>query len=186
MSLPEADLTVTRRRPSRALLALGVIALLASAAAGCGSGGFHPLYGKTESGESMAAKLAAVDITKIPGRVGQRIRNELIFNTTGGDHPETAEFVLHVGIAESVAGVLVQSDGNTTTEVYQIEASFKLTRLKDKKILVEGKSFARAPYQRYQPIYANVRARHDAEDRAAVVIATDIRNRIAAIIGSKS
>ena len=186
MSLPEVDDTSAMMRRRGALKALGLALLIAPALAACGSGGFHPLYGKTESGESMAAKLAAVDIAKIPGRVGQKIRNELIFGTTGGDNPETAEYSLAIGITQSLGGVLVQSDGNTTTMVVQIDASFKLVRIKDKKILLDGKSFARAPYQRYQPIYANVRAQHDAEDRAATVIATDIRTRIAAILNSKS
>ena len=54
----------------------------AGALAGCG---FQPLYGgTTASGAKLAEVMAAVDINPIPGRVGQRVRNELIFENTGG------------------------------------------------------------------------------------------------------
>ncbi|HKA64672.1 MAG TPA: hypothetical protein VKD00_02965, partial [Methyloceanibacter sp.] len=53
----------------------------ALALAGCG---FQPLYGTTAGGSRLGAVMAGVDVTPIPGRVGQRLRNELIFENTGG------------------------------------------------------------------------------------------------------
>ena len=54
-------------------------------ATGCGDSGFRPLYASSSlSGSDVNLKLAQLEIAPIPGRVGQRIRNELIFQSTGG------------------------------------------------------------------------------------------------------
>ena len=60
---------------------LAALALLALGLAGCG---LQPLYGSTASGSRLAAVMSSVDVAPVPGRVGQRVRNELIFENTGG------------------------------------------------------------------------------------------------------
>ena len=76
-------------RASRAggLVPLGLSLLLAAAMAlsACGdAAGFRPLYAPTAGGGNVSERLKQVDFAPIPGRVGQRIRNEMIFQTTGG------------------------------------------------------------------------------------------------------
>ena len=44
----------------------------------------------------------------IPGRVGQRIRNELIFQSTGGGAAQTPTLRLEIAIRESVTSTLVR------------------------------------------------------------------------------
>ncbi|MBO0740669.1 MAG: hypothetical protein J2P51_04510, partial [Hyphomicrobiaceae bacterium] len=63
----------------------GLVLMLAAAPGltAC-SGGFQPLYGPTASGVALQERMAQLDIATIPGRVGQRIRNELIFQASGG------------------------------------------------------------------------------------------------------
>ena len=94
--------------------------------------GFQPLYATASVGGGATEKLAAVDIAPIPGRVGQRIRNELIFQATGGGAPLPPEYRLDIAIRESVISTLVQIDGNAGGQIYNIEASYKLVRLSDK------------------------------------------------------
>ena len=53
--------------------------LLGLTLSACGSEGFRPLYGTTASGVGLEEKMAQVQVAPIPSRVGQRIRNELIF-----------------------------------------------------------------------------------------------------------
>ena len=65
-------------------------ALFAGASlAACGAdAGFRPMYGTSSlGGSNVNEKLAKIEIAPVPGRVGQRIRNELIFTTTGGGAP---------------------------------------------------------------------------------------------------
>ena len=188
------------RPSSRTLLANAVLALTLAAPllAGC-AGGFRPLYGPTaNSGEKLAEVLNKVDVAPIPGRVGQRIRNDINFyNSGGGDHLG-GQYRLEVAIRESVASVMVKIDGSATGQIYNIDAVFKLVRVADNKVLFQGNSYARIPYQVDQladpnttqgtstgrSIFANVRARHDAENRAAEVVAGDIKVRIAAFLSS--
>ena len=90
----------------------------------CSDGtGFQPLYATAEYGGSGASeKLAAVDVAPIPGRVGQRIRNELIYQATGGGAPLPPEYRLEIAIRESVTSTLVKIDGNASGQVYNLDA----------------------------------------------------------------
>ena len=67
-----------KARMSRRSLVRGLSLLLAVAPAlsAC-SEGFKPLYGVGSSSAGAEGRLARVDYAPIPGRVGQRIRNEL-------------------------------------------------------------------------------------------------------------
>lgn len=179
--------SVRRKNGLRFGRALACGAALAAAAlvAGCGEGatGFHPLYGSAGLGGSGAKeKLAAVDFAPIPGRVGQRLRNELIFEATGGGTALPPEFRLDVAINEYVSSTLVKIDGNAQGQVYNLDASFKLIRLKDKSIVATGTSYGRAGFERVTSIYANVRAREDAENRAAKTVGEELRTRLLAFL----
>ena len=162
-----------------------VAALCVTAAAlvgGCSDGsGFHPLYATAEYGGTGASeKLAALDIAPIPGRVGQRIRNELIFQATGGGLAPPPEYRVEIAIRESVTSTLVKIDGNARGQVYNLDAAYKLVRLSDKAVIAEGKSYARAGFERLTSIFANVRAREDAENRAAKTVGDELRTRLMA------
>ena len=52
-------------------------------------------------------------------------------------------------------------------ELFGAEESLELTDLSGKDVILKGQSFGRAGFQRFQTIYSNVRAKRDAEDRAA-------------------
>ncbi len=157
---------------------------LARLLAGCGDGGFRPMYGPTPSGVGLEQKLAAVQTTPIPSRVGQRIRNELIFENTGGGAAATPQYRLDITITESIGAALVRTTGEATNQIYSLDANFRLVSLKDQKVILTGTSIARAGFERFQSIYSNVRARQDAEDRAAKTIADDLKGRLAAFLSN--
>jgi len=142
--------------------------------------GFQPLYGTTAGGQKLAAVMASVDVVPIPGRVGQKLRNELIFASTGGGNPAPTRYKLDIAIKERVVDQLVQRTGDATGQVFELEATFKLLDSKTGKVMYQGKTVSRAPYNRYQEIFANVRARYDAENRAARTAAENIRTQVAA------
>lgn len=168
---------------SRRVFLGGVGVTMAATLAGCGGEtGFQPLYGPTASGVRLDDKLAQVDIAKIPSRVGQRIRNELIFNNTGGGSPAPPLYTLEITIREGINSTLVRSSGEALSQVYSIDAGYRLISIKDKKILLQGVSHARAAFERNQSVYANVRAREDAENRAARTIAEEVKLRLTAFL----
>ena len=167
---------------SSGLIAALFAGLAALALAGCG---FQPLYGGTTAGGAKLAEvMAAVDITPIPGRVGQKLRNELIFTNTGGGYAAPTRYKLDIIIKESVTDELVQITGDATGQVYQLEASFKLVDTSTGKMMFQGKALSRAAYNRFQEIFANVRARYDAENRAARTISESIKTQVAAFLAN--
>jgi LPS-assembly lipoprotein len=171
---------------SRRSLVRGLALLLAAAPAltGCGSDGLKPLYGPAGAGARVDERMAQVDIAPIPGRVGQRIRNELIFQSTGGGNPLPPSFRLEVVVRESVTSTLVNTLGEALGQIYAVEANFKLVNLKDKRVVLQGASNARAGFERFESIYSNVRARTDAENRVARTIADDVKTRLAVFLSS--
>ena len=171
--------------------ALAVVA--APLLAGCSDGsGFRPLYATTsaDGGPGVEQKLAQVDFINIPGRVGQRVRNELAFQGTGGgfvrESGQPSAYRYEVALRESMMSTLVARTGDAAGQIYALDASFRLIRNSDKKVILEGTSFARAGFERYTTIYSNVRAREDAENRAASTIATDLKSRLAAFLSTQS
>ena len=179
MSSAEAD--PTRVTLSRRSLVRGLSLLLAATPAltACGNSGFHPLYGVTPSGAGLQERLAQVDVAPIPGRVGQVIRNEVRFLANGPGEAPTPTHRLEVAIGETMSSTLVKIDGDSMGLIYSVSASFKLVEIKTKKVVLQGSSQARASFERFSAVYANVRARDDAENRAAKTIAEDLKTRVA-------
>ncbi len=172
------------RSASRLVLAAALVAPLL---AGCGNSGFRPLYGAAGIGGQADEKLAQVAITTIPGRVGQQIRNELIFQATGGGGEVTdPKLRLDVAIRESVTSTLVRIDGDSGSQIYNIEAKFQLIRISDKSVVLSGTSYGRASFERNKSIFSNVRAREDAENRAAKTVGEDLKARLAAYLGGSA
>ena len=171
------------RTASRLVLAA---ALVAPFLAACGNGGFRPLYGGSAIGGAQAdERLARVSVSTIPGRVGQQIRNELIFHATGGGGEVTQpDMRLEVAIRESVTSTLVRVDGESGGQVYSIEAKFRLVRVADNSVVLTGTSYGRASFERNTSIFSNVRAREDAENRAAKVVGEDLKARLSAHLAS--
>jgi LPS-assembly lipoprotein len=165
---------------SSALFAALLAGLAALALSGCG---FQPLYGGTTAGgQRLSEVMAGVEVDPIPGRVGQKLRNELIFTNTGGGRGAPSRYKLEIAIKESVADQLVQITGDATGQVYQLDATFQLIDPANGKVLLQGKAISRAPYNRFQEIFANVRARYDAENRAARTISESIKTQVAAFL----
>ncbi len=165
----------------------GVVMLtaLAPLLAGCGASGFKPLHATSGFGGSGASeKLAKIQIAPIPGRVGQRIRNELLFQTTGGSAVADPRYRLEIAIRQTVARTLVQSDGESSGQIYNLDASYRLIDISEQKVVFEGKSYGRAGFERFESIYANVRARRDAENRAAATIGAELKTRLESFLAS--
>jgi len=69
--------------------------------------------------------------------------------------------------------------------VYQLEASFKLVDSAG-NLIHQGSAVSRAPYSRYQEVFANVRARYNAENRAARTVSESIKTQVAAFLATSA
>jgi LPS-assembly lipoprotein len=160
---------------------------IAALAGGC----FQPLYGthKTDGGEGIATKMSGVDVAKIElpngtrlSRIGVEVRNQVIYNLTGGGPSQTPTHKLEIHLSSTLAQVIV--DVNTARpdiQNYGIDATFTLTDLATGKSVVAGQTFARVSYDipGQEQRFAGERGLRDAENRAAQVIADNIRSRLA-------
>ena len=157
----------------------GAVALLALSLGAC-----RPMYGQTTLGANPSHELASIEISPVPGRIGQKIRNELIFMFTGGNNPVQPNYSLEIAYRESVQGVLYKRTDDSAGQIYSLDATYTLRDASGKNVLSKGKSHARAAFDKHTSTYANVRASRDAGDRAAKDVARDINTRIAAYISS--
>ncbi len=55
-------------------------------------------------------------------------------------------------------------------------------RIADRSVALQGQSYGRGTFQRFDSVFSNVRARKDAEDRAANTVAEDLKSRLAAYL----
>lgn len=180
-TLPFLNASISFKRSLLSLLAIFTISIGLSACA------FKPLYGPTASNQQLNTVLAGISVPEVRGRPGQQIRNELIFRFTGGGHPAQTQYRLVLVVGESVTAQLVQKDGDSQAQIYQLTTNFKLFAVSDdKNPLIKGTSYAKATFEDLNSVYANVRARRDAENRTAKTTADDIQGRIAAFLSGNS
>jgi LPS-assembly lipoprotein len=168
----------------RAAAALAIAAL----AGGC----FQPIYGErslTGGGPVLRDQLSAVDVLQIDApkgtdeaRIAVEIRNALLFDFTGGGYAAPPTHRLKISIASTRASIIV--DVNTSRpdiENYGINATYSLIEIATSKLVVTGQTFARVSYDipGQEQRFARLRGLRDAENRAAKVIAENVRSRLA-------
>jgi LPS-assembly lipoprotein len=180
--MSSGDSGLTRASIGWRLLPLGMVLSVGVLLTACGDAGFRPLYATLGDGSHVEEKLKQVDVAPIPGRVGQRIRNEMIFQSTGGGNPLPPNYRLEVVLNENLTSTLVRATGEAEGAIYSVQALFRLIDHKQKRVVFEGTSHARAGFERFTSIYSNVRARYDAENRVARSIADDLKTRLAAYL----
>ena len=175
-------------RQGRHCAVLGLLGAMAILLSACSDGsGFQPLYATSAfGGANVEEKLAKVDVAPIPGRVGQRVRNELIFQATGGGAAPPPEYRLEIAVNESLTSTLVRVDGNASAQVYNLEAKFTLVRMSDKSVIMTGQASSRAAFDRLTSIFANVEAQKDAENRAAKTLGDELRTRLLAALATSA
>ena len=172
---------------------LGMTRLLAALAlAGLTAGCFQPLYGtqspiggKTGIGDKMSA-IEVAPITVPNGsrlsRVSVNVRNELIYQLTGGGAAAATNYRLDVRLVPTNTSVIVDvTTGRPDIANYGIDASYTLTDITNGKPVVNSTTFSRVSYNIPGQLqrFAGDRGLRDAEDRAAKVIAENIRSRLA-------
>ncbi|MEZ5840355.1 MAG: LPS assembly lipoprotein LptE [Hyphomicrobiales bacterium] len=178
MSSPDSKL-----RPFRAGLFLAALGLATSLAA-CN---VRPMYGSMSAGASgsLADRMALVSVDPIPERLGQQLRNELVYVLSNAVDPDNPRYRLTVTVRRSMSRVgIVPISGTPTAEVLSVTASYRLFDASSGRELTSGDSFANASFDYSNQRYANVRAERDAEDRAAETIAHDIRTRVGAYLAT--
>jgi LPS-assembly lipoprotein len=162
------------------------------AIAGLTAGCFQPLYGDRtgpNGDASVVSLMRGVDVAPLNtprgtrlDRIGVEVRNDLIFGLTGGSGGAAPTHRLAVIISGSQQQIIVDiSSGRPDVQNYNLNATYVLTDLGTGKPVVNGVTFAAVSFNTpgQQQRFAGERGLRDAENRAAQVIADNIRTRLA-------
>jgi LPS-assembly lipoprotein len=168
---------LTGRIPAKLAAAI----LLAGIAGGCQ---FQPMYAQTPlygSGQTLHDALRDVDVAEIKGRIGNELRNDLIYELTGGQGNRTgAPYRLTlVANISSFNPIIDPQSGRSVSQMLSFDITYKLHDVVQDRIVLTEQALARVSIDTSQQIYANLRAKRDAENRAAKVAADQIRSRLA-------
>jgi LPS-assembly lipoprotein len=170
-----------------------IVLLLAASLGGC----FQPLYGtSTETGRpAVRDALSAIDVAQIDAaantseaRLAVQIRNDLLFNFTGGGYAAPPTHKLKVQISGNRAVVVIdRSTALPNVETYTLRTSYSLTEIATGKVVVTGNASTPVSYDTLgQQRFARLSGMHDAERRAAKVLSDNITSRLASYFISGS
>jgi LPS-assembly lipoprotein len=168
-------------------LSLVVVFAIAGLTAGC----FQPLYAeKTLDGQpGLREMMSSVDVAQIPapngsplGRIAVAVRDDLVFQTTGGGAPPPPRYRLKITMTSNQLSVIVDISTNrpdVTNEA--LNANYELIEIKTGRVVLRDQTFARVSYDipGEEQRFAAARALREAENRAAAIVASNIRTRLA-------
>lgn len=157
-------------------LALG---LLASACT------VQPVYMPIAQGPQVAADLSAIQIEDVSDRVGQQVRNNLIFGFTGGGVAAPPRYDLALRVTSREARLGFERDETAPAYSVTVTVTYELKEIGTGKVILRSLNRGVASYDRSNQAFANQRARIDAEDRAAQSVADDIQLRLAAALATR-
>lgn len=165
----------------RRLLGLACAGLLAASTAGC----FQPMYAETKPGEGpvLDQQFKDMEIAFAEGRLGNEVRNDLIFALTGGaGNPVGAPYrlLLNVSSTTSEAAVVSPLTGLPEVELVTVDVGWRLYDVGNLKTPVaSGKAVGKASLDSGYQRFARARAIRDAENRSSGVVAEQIRTQLA-------
>ena len=183
MSWPEARRGFDVRRGT---LRLAAVIALAALTAGC----FQPLYGDRTvvGGTPVVDALRSIEVMQIAApngspeaRMAVAVRDQVLFDLTGGAARNAPNHQLKIRLASSNTAVIVdQYSGRVQVGSYRLTAVFDLVDIGTGKSVMTGTASTQVSYDSpgQEQRFARARAQRDAEDRAAKVIADDIRARL--------
>jgi LPS-assembly lipoprotein len=178
--------SLDRRGLLSTALRLSLVVGAGALAAGC----FQPLYGEhtLDGGPSIKSALSQVEVDQIPApnsspeaRIAVELRNQLLFGLNGGT-PLPPTHRLSIRITSSRTSIIVDTKtARPDVENYGLNATYTLIDLNTGKAVINDQTFTRVSYDipGQEQRFARQRALRDAETRAAEVIASNIKSRLA-------
>jgi len=142
----------------------------------------QPVYAPGPTGGvSAPGILSHIVIDPVNDRVGQVVRDKLIFALTGGGRGGEPIYQMHLTTTVTETGLGLNRIDTAPTYAVTVTVTYEVSKIGGREILIRNTSRGTASYDRVSQAFANARARLDAEDRAAAVAADDIRLRLAAV-----
>jgi len=144
----------------------------------------QPVYMTIANGPNVAADLSAVSVEDVTDRVGQEVRNNLIFGFTGGGKASPPRYDLSLRVTSAEARLGFERDETAPAYSVTVTVAYELKEIATGKVILRSLNRGVASYDRSNQAFANQRARIDAENRAAQSVADDIQLRLAAALAT--
>ena len=147
----------------------------------------RPLYGTSIAGNAVQRELSAIDVAPIADVAGHYLREELLFNLSGGNYTSLEhKYKLVITTSENTISAAVDTtSGRADAAALRLTAKFTLTDLNEKTLL-ESSAFATASIDRLSQRFAAGRAQRDSRIRVAKDVAEQIQLNLAAYFSSRS
>ena len=180
MSSPERNSLLSRLRPV-------AVCLVAAGMLGVSACTVQPLYsdgpvGYSTATASIGTELSMVSVKPATTRVGQEVRNRLLFLLYGGKaEPAAPRYTLSMvvsSISEASANIQVAEENEPSAAIETVRAAYTL-RDSNGTIVATGNRQFMASYDVPRQEFAALRAKIDAENRAARELAELLRLALA-------
>ncbi len=155
-----------------------IVCALGLLLAGCN---LRPVYGPNGGygTDHVTQELAGIQIDKAPDRITLEMRNRLIFKFNRGRDVSEKRYKLSYTLAQSDDAVVI-GERTGAPSSYRLSAivRYQLMDLQTGEQLTQGTVRVSSSYDRSSQSFANIRARRDAENRAATSAADEITARL--------
>ncbi|WP_367717262.1 LPS assembly lipoprotein LptE [Nitratireductor sp. GISD-1A_MAKvit] len=158
---------------------LAGLALALIAASGCTVRPLMATPDANSSGIATSTDLSSITISPVDTRYGQEVRNHLIFLLNGGSgQPANARYTLDLSVTRSssaAARVQVRTDNEPTSSLLTMSAKYTLKDASTGAVVASGTRQISSVYDVPRQEFAALRAKRDAENRAARELAEQLR-----------
>lgn len=137
--------------------------------------GFQPLYSQNGSGPGVQAELSAISVDVKGARLEQLVFSSLVDELTPLGVPASPAYRLEVSLKQTSQGVGFEEDDSATRFNFRLVGDWRLIDTANHEVLFRSASRSIAAYNVVTSQFATLTAEKDAEERAAVDLARDIR-----------
>ena len=130
------------------------------------------------AGAELNQELAAVEIKRLEGRLGQTLRNYLIDELNPAGVSTSPTYSLEISLERAQNALAIQLDDVATRYDLSLAATFELKRKADGKTAYRSAVRRLSSYNVRDEPFATLVAEQDAERRAAREIARQIRTQL--------
>ena len=137
--------------------------------------GFQPLYSHNGSAPAVQAELAAIAVEVKENRLDRLVYSSLVDQLTPLGAPASPAYHLEITLEAIHTGVGFEEDDSVTRFNFQLLGTWRLIDTESRKVLFQSASRSIAAYNVVTSQFATLTAEKDAEERAAVDLAQDVR-----------
>jgi LPS-assembly lipoprotein len=145
----------------------------------------RPLYSTTASGSSLQAELASISVLPVDDRLSQIVRNELVADFNNGAAPANPAYEMSLVATAGGGGLNIIAPNNTASTIVRVTVRYTLIEIATGTVIKSGSALADTRYQQSNSAFANLRAREDAQQRAAIAAADQVRLEVSAALATQ-